>query len=562
MTAPDLFIVDGPPGCGLPGKTQYLKRQAENATRKYGPDNVAIASLTRTAASEIRGRTDIHAENVTTLHAHAYRALDRPDLAETGDGIKEWNLEHPADELSSGPRRIEDGPLVASDDDNGKTHTDTIHAQVAALRARRVPTDQWTPEQQAHDQAWSDFKQQTHRLDFTDLISKALDELPAHPADPDVLLLDEAQDFSRLELDLAAQWAQRTRTTVIVGDPRQALYTWRGSDPDTLTDLPATGRRLLEQSHRVPQAPHAIAQHWVSQLAIGAAPYHPTNQPGQAGNAQYSLREPDQVIAAALTDLEDPDATVMVLASCGYMLGALAKQLKNQGIPFHNPYRSSYAPWNPMRAADRLLAYLRPSRQVFGDQARPWTWNDLRLWTEPLRSTGVLPRGIKTFAQRKCTPDKFGESQANVQIDQETLGELLLDGTDLTDHPAFNLDLQWWENGLLATNAKSLAYPLQVLRARGPQALQAKPRIVLGTIHSVKGGEATSVYVSPDLSKDAYWHGWQDPAGGRDQIVRLGYVAATRTKDKLTILEPTCPEHMPLQDVVRDVERGRIARAA
>ena len=548
-----LWVIDGPPGTG---KTRYLSQQAAHAAEKYGPDAVAIASLTRTAASEIRGRTDIHAENVSTLHAHAYRALDRPDLAETGDAIKEWNLEHPAAELSSGPRRIEDGPLVANDDDNGKTHTDTIHAQVAALRARRVPTDQWTPEQQAHDQAWEDFKTQTHRVDFTDLIAKALAELPQHPAMPDVLLLDEAQDFSRLELDLAAQWAQHTQTTVIVGDPRQALYTWRGSDADTLTELPATGRRLLEQSHRVPIAAHAIAQQWVSQLAIGAAPYHPTDQPGQAANAAYSLREPDQLIAAALQDLaEDPDATVMVLASCGYMLGALTKQLKNQGIPFHNPYRTSFAPWNPMRAADRLLAYLRPSRAVWGDQARPWTWDDLRLWTEPLRSTGVLPRGIKTFAQRKCAPDKFGETQANVEIDQETLGELLLDGTNLTNHPAFNLDVQWWEDGLLASHAKSLAYPLQILRTAGGPALHTKPRITVGTIHSVKGGEASSVYVSPDLSKDAYWHGWHGGGEPRDSIIRLGYVAATRTSGRLTVLEPTCPEHMPLQDVVRTIDR-------
>jgi hypothetical protein len=80
-----------------------LSRQAERAAAAHGPSQVVITSMTRTAAHEIASRTpDIPEDQVGTLHAHAYRALDRPDLAETPEAIREWNAEHPALELTTG----------------------------------------------------------------------------------------------------------------------------------------------------------------------------------------------------------------------------------------------------------------------------------------------------------------------------------------------------------------------------------------------------------------------------------------------------------------------------
>jgi DNA helicase-2/ATP-dependent DNA helicase PcrA len=282
----DLWLVYGPPGTG---KTRFLSRQAERAAAAHGPSQVVITSMTRTAAHEIASRTpDIPEDQVGTLHAHAYRALDRPDLAETPEAIREWNAEHPALELTTGAS-LDDG----LDETSGKTGGDVLHATCMNNRARRIPGDQWGPEERDYWQLWSDFKRHTGRLDFTDLIERALYDVDRHPSAPEVFLLDEAQDFSRLELALATSWARHTDSTVIVGDPDQTLYTWRGSDHDALEQLPVTGTRVLEQSYRVPAAVHDLAVNWVRQIpGRRDVTYHPTDQPARRGGCRSACASP------------------------------------------------------------------------------------------------------------------------------------------------------------------------------------------------------------------------------------------------------------------------------
>ena len=60
------------------------------------------------------------------------------------------------------------------------------------------------------------------------------------------------------------------------------------------------------------------------------------------------------------------------------------------------------------------------------------------------------------------------------------------------------------------------------------------PRITLSTIHGAKGGEADNVLLLPDVTKSAIDQNDLDP----DELHRLFYVAVTRAKKSLHILEP------------------------
>ncbi len=538
------YRVIGPPGTG---KTTFLARQARLAADKHGASNVVAVSLTKTAAAEIAGRdTPLPDENVGTLHAHCHRALDAPDLAETGTSMREFRAD----------KEWLDDNGRSDDDDIGRTPP--LHAAVCNHRARMTPEAQWSPDERDHWQAWQDYKRQTGKVDFTDLIEQCLRERIGPVADPRVLLLDEAQDFSALELALAGQWSQATDTTVIVGDTQQALYTWRGSDPDALDSMAVAGQRVLDQSYRCPRAVHEAATRWVSQLSGPEVGWKPRDASGVVAGAPFALRDTAATVARAQQLVADD--TTMILATCRYMLAPLLAQLREQGVPFHNPWRADETAWNPLRGpgARALLALLRPCADTWREQTRMWTWNDLHAFTEPLQAT-TLARGSKAAIKAHCMEDQFGQTHGGETVDLGTLGRLL--GDENADHPLLEIDrnpkaaVAWWERSLLARGLKTAAYPLAVWRAHGGLALLDTPRLTVGTVHSVKGGEAAHVVLAPELSKDAYYQAWLAGGRGHDAIIRMMYVALTRARETVTILEPGCPEYAPVEDVLREVIR-------
>jgi ATP-dependent helicase/nuclease subunit A len=75
-------------------------------------------------------------------------------------------------------------------------------------------------------------------LDFDDLLFKARDLIQADPGcipPIDVIIVDEAQDNSRLQNDLIRLVQAATRASVVMcGDTKQTIYGWRGADPEGL----------------------------------------------------------------------------------------------------------------------------------------------------------------------------------------------------------------------------------------------------------------------------------------------------------------------------------------
>jgi DNA helicase II / ATP-dependent DNA helicase PcrA len=75
-----------------------------------------------------------------------------------------------------------------------------------------------------------------------------------------------------------------------------------------------------------------------------------------------------------------------------------------------------------------------------------------------------------------------------------------------------------------------------IAAVRGPQALVDAPRVVVGTIHSVKGGEADVVYLFPDLSREGD-AAYQQAGQPRDSVIRQFYVGMTRAREILYICQ-------------------------
>ena len=93
-----------------------------------------------------------------------------------------------------------------------------------------------------------------------------------------------------------------------------------------------------------------------------------------------------------------------------------------------------------------------------------------------------------------------------------------------------------WHEALGKIDDDNRNYILNALK-RGENV--KNPRITVSTIHSMKGGECDNVVVVPDLSRAAYREYQQNP----NTEHRVYYVATTRAKKSLHIMEPSTPEH-------------------
>ena len=94
--------------------------------------------------------------------------------------------------------------------------------------------------------------------------------------------------------------------------------------------------------------------------------------------------------------------------------------------------------------------------------------------------------------------------------------------------------LSWWKERLTNDVRARAEFPAQIAIKRGPRALAETPKVIVGTIHSVKGGEADLVYLFPDLSEAGVAQYRRD-GPPRDSVIRQFYVGATRAREKLYI---------------------------
>jgi DNA helicase-2/ATP-dependent DNA helicase PcrA len=508
------FQVVGPPGCG---KTTYLKRQVERAAATLGPQEVMVCSLTKAAAAEVKGRgVPIPQDRVGTLHSFAFRALGGPVVAESK--LKEWNDAHPRFRLSSSMGVSSPEDDTQDDRGGGDEPGDELYEEMNVCRHERKDARLWRPTVAEFHKAWSAWQHETGYVDFTGLIETALEQTSYAPGRPLALFVDEAQDMSRLEVDLVRSWGESCSTVIAVGDPAQALYTWRGAEPDAFADVGEAERRIvLGQSWRVPREPHAFAVRWGSSLLEGVE-YLPTERQGSVEEIDESLRRPEGIAELAAQHLADPSSgRLMIQALCSYMLRPLIKALREAAIPFHNPQRSRRGDWNPLGArsgtstVNRLLAYLT-------DDQTPET---VALWLPMLQSKGVLAKGAKERVKEGVPSDPH-EIMA------------LFASEDVAAR-AFSADAAWLQAHAVSEYQDRLKYPIAVARARGPETLQAEPRVLVGTVHSFKGGEAEHVLVCPDLSPASYAE-WVDDG---PSVRRAFYVALTRTLDRLSIMQPS-----------------------
>jgi hypothetical protein len=525
----------GPPGTG---KSTSLKRTIGELVAERGPDSVIVTSFTVTAAKSLAAMgLGLPDRQVGTLHSLAFRAIGTPDVALEPKILREWNARVGFEwRLTPDGRR---GHPDTADSGAGGGSGDELLSLYDMARSQLVPAGEMPAEVRRFAQAWEGWKRSVSAVDFTDMIlialERALDGERA-PGNPQVLISDEAQDMTPLETALVLAWGGLAGETIFALDDDQAINAWRGGDPAPILALTSGDGvnitdRILAQSYRIPSSVHAVSQSWIE--ACGnrrIKPYRPRDVTGQI----YPVSYPIEAIPTAEAIARDAHSgrTVLVLAACEYMLRQLITNLKQIGVPFGNHYRPAESRWNPlssaagMTPAERLFRYLVLDERLLGDRSRLWTGDDVRAWLDlvSVKEAGLV-RGAKTAA--KLLPSGtldiaqveglFASDEALMRATEPELGWLLECARGLKGMP------------------EKLTYPAAVAKAHGPAALVDEPKVVVGTIHSVKGAGAQCVYLSPSVSGAGYQE-WLRGGRARDNSRRQFYVGMTRAEQTCVVL--------------------------
>lgn len=491
-----MFRIFGPPGTG---KTTTLLNMVEKSLDAgVTPSQVGFFAFTRKAANEARDRAaqrfDLDPEKdlpyFRTIHSLAYRLMGvKENQLMSGENYKELSKAIGFTLHSS----------ISEEEDVSFKATDHPILQLINLAKTKKTTLQheynhsdvnftWLEVKYVAD-SYENYKKAFGLMDFTDMLLAFVNQADHLMPSFKVSFLDEAQDLSPLQWDIAHKLDAKSERMFVAGDDDQAIYRWAGADVDHFINLPG-GAEVLEQSYRVPAVIHALAEKIASRIQNRFPKvYRPRQEQGQI------YRVPD------IRSIDMSEGNWLIMAQARFMLYPIEQELKNGGYLFERQNGGRSIP-QKMSLAINGWEGLRKGRAV--------TTGTAQAIYSYMSGNGVrIKRGHKT-----------------ISADDNEMFEL----KDLQEH--FGLlatDEMIWHEAMDKIPDGDRAYITALLR-RGEK-FNATPRIRLSTIHGTKGGEAQNVVILPDLTAAAL-----ESSG--DDLHRVFYVGVTRALQNLYILEP------------------------
>lgn len=593
------YRLHGPAGTG---KTwTIVRRLIPRAAEVFGIERIALISMTRAAAAELAYRAGLEPEQVSTFHSMCRRLSTSPKVAVSGKEIEAFNGwlwdEHPSlapvFALDASDRRsvesIEYGDerAIQRDREAEATPGDKLARQIDLLRHQLVPQSRWSSLQQQWYSVWTEWCEETGYGDFTSWIEAGLEapyppKIPGTDLIPEVLILDEAQDSSPLELKVLRGWSSSIGGIVLCGDAQQAIYTFRGADPRAFLTpaIPEERNLVLRQSYRLPRKVLECANAWISQLPederypVDLLPRKDKQGREVEGHlifdGELTSHRPDRVMHY-VDQAERNHQTIAILSSCSRHLQRTTKLLRDQGVQFGCPWRPIEGKWHSTRGWTKILSLLKPLAVNKSPlESAVWTWNDLRLIVEMLDTTSpVYWKGCKALVQRKAQEDS---KLANEVVGGRPLGGYPVEPQDVVSSLGGPLsDLLFrasssFDEGMMIEDllphvnsaSKDRMIKAQRLIKRyvdnhDPVDVLAwdtkdgatPPLVRIGTTHASKGAEADVVILFPDLTamyrvgsmmRRTTTRSIVDvPSHERSAEIRRVYVGMTRARDTLIL---------------------------
>tara|TARA_R110000751_G_scaffold64667_2_gene132734 strand:- start:1092 stop:2573 length:1482 start_codon:yes stop_codon:yes gene_type:complete len=472
------------------------------------PERIAFLAFTRKAAEEARDRAAVRFNLNPKKELSYFRTLHSMALNLSNIGSGQVMQSENYRELSDAIGVSLETPARSNFDDDLPVllkASNPILGLINLARLRKVSLrDQYNASNLAYDwltikhvdRSLTNYKRRMVMFDFTDMLEKFVHE--GHNWCPhfDLCFIDEAQDLSPLQWDMAHFLDEKSERMYVAGDDDQAIYRWAGADVDAFINLDGPSETLTN-SYRIPFKVHHVAESIVKRIDRRFPKQYDPKQ--EEGNVEYRHM---------VEDIDMSKGTWLILAQAGYQLHPVATTLRSFGHLFkYNGARSI-----SIKLSDAVNGWeqLRKGEKITGKTAR--NMYSYMSTKDTIKTTRHVAKGFKTLSGLEDT------DMVNMQDLSVNFG--LLAGIELK-----------WHEAMDRIPERDRAYIIALLR-RGEK-FNGEPRITVSTIHGAKGGEADNVAVFTDLSPAAEQHMRHAP----DDMHRVFYVAVTRAKKNLFIIE-------------------------
>lgn len=256
---------------GLPGtgKTHTLQKEImqELVDFNYSFNNIAVSTFTNSMADEFQNRAEEEFavyddfDWFGSTHSLSMKLI-RKHTAVEGDVVNNKLKQSFCKE--NGYRFS-----LEAEYDNSNTADEEIgnalfNMRMLCINCLKDPIDDWkwayrqvNPDVRVNKEVVEDFnhnfeawKKENNYITYIDMIKICLDEQLVPPVD--VLIEDEFQDKSPLELKLFELWSQNIDEVYVAGDPFQAIYSFKGSKPGYMIEAynQSDENRVLDTTYR------------------------------------------------------------------------------------------------------------------------------------------------------------------------------------------------------------------------------------------------------------------------------------------------------------------------
>ena len=589
------------------GKTRVLTARVCHLIQEFGisPKKILTVTFTNKAAGEMRERITkllgsepigmwmgtFHAMGARLLRRHADRLgwdrsfsifdsdqslrLIKSVQEELGLDLKRWNPKAIRAEISNAKNRLEDDKTFQLETQSGSELFIRTVGQVFS--------------------AYQEALQAQDAFDFDDLLMKPVELLESHR---DLLehyrgrfsfiLVDEYQDTNRAQFRFVELLAQAHGNLMVVGDPDQSIYAWRGADIRNIlefeTAFPSARVVPLEINYRSKESILSAAN-----AVIGENVNRPKKilRASRKGGDKITLVETSNEKDEAqwiVSEIQDQIQSTQGLSICDcavlYRTNAQARALEDAFLRARMPYQVvGGLRFYQRREIQDVLAYLRlisnPKDKTAFDRIVNYprrgightTREHLTRWAVDqgvtmleaagraeevpgIRTAGV--RGLKQFADLmrrlsvRATQATIGEMLEGLVEDINLIKHLNNEGPDGEDRVRNVIELIAGTLDFDATLAQTIEpdeidtfteldlFLQEVALIADLDGLDpGSETVTLMTLHNAKGLEFSLVFIAGleeglfPLSR-AY-----DEADALEEERRLFYVGITRAEDKL-----------------------------